>query len=207
MEENEKILGEQSEIQADSPMENSEQTESESEKSEAERGVPDGKFKSVEDLYRAYNSLQSEFTKKCQKLAEIEKDKVALPTDEQLNEEFKAFLIENQEAYSYADEIKAKVFSDDKIKSAQKPFDTVWAGMLYEKLSSPNKANEPMVQDFILKDEKIKNLVIENYMKDLAQNKTPFVMSSETGERVAEVATQKPDSFEKAKEIAISLLK
>ena len=129
------------------------------------------------------------------------------PTDEQLNEEFKAFLLENQEAYSYADEIKAKVFADDEIKMQKRPFDTVWAGMLYEKLRSSNKANEPMVQNLILKDEEIKNLVIENYMKDLAQNKTPFVMSSETGERVAEVVTQKPDSFEKAKQIAISLLK
>ena len=207
MEEKDEVFGEQSEVQADSPMESSEQTVAEDEQSEAERGVPIGKFKSVDDLYRAYNSLQSEFTKKCQKLAEIEKEKVLLPTDEQLNEEFKAFLLENQEAYSYADEIKAKVFADDEIKMQKRPFDTVWAGMLYEKLRSSNKANEPMVQNLILKDEEIKNLVIENYMKDLAQNKTPFVMSSETGERVAEVVTQKPDSFEKAKQIAISLLK
>ena len=34
-----------------------------------------GKFKSVEALLDAYNNLQSEFTKKCQLLSSMEKDK------------------------------------------------------------------------------------------------------------------------------------
>lgn len=202
--ENEEMLGEQP-IEG-SPMENFEQTESEAEQSEAERGVPIGKFKSVDDLYHAYNSLQSEFTKKCQKLAEIEKDKTQVPSDEQLEENFKAFLLENQEAYSYVDEIKGRVMSDEKLKIQEKPFDKVWAEMLFEKLSSPNKVNEPMVQNLILKDEKIKDLVIQNYVMGLEQNKAPLVMSSGSGERVAHAATPKPDSFEEAKKVALDLL-
>ena len=35
-------------------------------------GSPIGKFKSVEALYSAYNNLQAEFTRKCQKLSELE---------------------------------------------------------------------------------------------------------------------------------------
>ncbi len=204
--ENEEMLGEQPEIEKGSPMEDSEQTESENKQSEAERGVPIGKFKSVEDLYCAYNSLQSEFTKKCQKLAEFEKDKTPIPTEQELSNGFKEFLLENQEAYSYADEIKNIVFSDEKLKAQEKPFDKVWAQMLYQKLTSPNKANEPLVRDFILKDEKLKNLVIQNYVEGLKENKAPLVMSSEPGERVARNATQKPDTFEQAKKLALDLL-
>ena len=75
----------------------------ETEKSEAERGVPIGKFKSVEDLYQAYNNLQSEFTKKCQKLSELEKDKMQGSAPKRdFDAEFKAFLLENPEAYSFA---------------------------------------------------------------------------------------------------------
>ena len=43
---------------------------------EAEKGETIGKFKSVEALYDAYNNLEKEFTKKCQRLSEIEKDKI-----------------------------------------------------------------------------------------------------------------------------------
>lgn len=206
MEENEKNVGEQPNIQDGSPLENSEQTDSKPEQSEAERGVPIGKFKSVGDLYHAYNSLQSEFTKKCQKLAELEKDKTPIPTEEKLNDDFKAFLLNNQEAYSYADEIKNKVFADEKLKMQERPFDKVWAQMLFEKLTGSNKTKEPLVQNLILKDKEINDLVIQNYVKGLEENRTPYVMASETGDRVAQVATSKPDSFEKAKELALDLL-
>lgn len=204
--ENEEIVGEQPEIDEGSPLENFEQTECESEQSEAERGVPIGKFKSVEDLYHAYNSLQSEFTKKCQKLAEIEKDKTPVPSQEDLESGLKAFLLENQDALFYEDELRGRVFADEKLKTLEKPFDKMWAQMLFEKLKCPDKTTEPMVQNLILKDEKIKDLVIQNYVRGLEANQAPVVFASETGERVAGVATSKPDTFEKAKQVALDLL-
>ena len=36
-----------------------------------------GKFKSADKLLEAYNNLQSEFTKKCQQLSQMQKDKMA----------------------------------------------------------------------------------------------------------------------------------
>ena len=133
------------------------QVEISDEKSEAERGCPIGKFKSVDDLYQAYNNLQSEFTKKCQRLSELEKDKVEVNQiqQEKFENDFKSFLLENQEAYSYADEIKSKVLSSDELKNEPKPFDKVWKQMIYQKLSSENKSQEPIVRDFILNDEEL----------------------------------------------------
>ncbi len=175
--------------------------------SEAERGVPVGKFKSVEDLEKAYNSLQSEFTRKCQRLAELEKDKMSKDNvEDKFETNFKTFLLENQEAFSYADEIKNAVKSDENLKNDEKAFDKVWAKMVYEKISAPNKADEPLVQNLILKDENLRNLVIQNYMKQLQENKTPIVMSSGAGERVTKPSTPKPDSFEQAKQAVLDLL-
>ena len=37
-------------------------------------GISYGKFKSAEALLSAYNSLQAEFTKRCQRIKELEKD-------------------------------------------------------------------------------------------------------------------------------------
>ena len=184
------------------------QVEDETEQSEAERGVPIGKFKSVEDLYQAYNNLQSEFTKKCQKLSELEKDKIEKSRikEEKFDADFKTFLLENQEAYSFADEIKSRVLKNDEIREQEKPFDAVWKQMIIEKMSAPNKAQEPLVQRLILDDDELKNLVIENYMKQLQEHKNPIIMSSNAGERVTKPVTPKPDSFEKAKEIVLDLL-
>ena len=52
---------------------------------EAEKGETIGKFKSVEALLDAYNNLEKEFTKKSQRLSQLEKDKTV--EEENLNEE------------------------------------------------------------------------------------------------------------------------
>jgi len=59
-----------------------------------------GKFKSVQALMDAYNNLQAEFTKKCQKLSQLQKDKTnsALPDlDLQDIADFENNLTQNEE--------------------------------------------------------------------------------------------------------------
>ena len=185
------------------------EVEQQVETGEAERGVPVGKFKSVEDLYDAYNNLQSEFTRKCQKLAELEKDKTQkdeLSVETKLEDEFKVFLAENHEAAAFAEQIKNEVLQNEELKTSQKPFDKVWSKMIYEKFSLPNKAKEPLVQNFVLNDEELKNLVIEKYVKELSQHKAPTLMTTSSGERVTKPALPKPDTFEQAKSIVLGLL-
>ena len=174
--------------------------------SEAERGVPIGKFKSVDDLYDAYNNLQAEFTRKCQRLAEIEKEKTSENSQNTVENNFNEFLSKNQEAVLYVDEIKKRATQNESLKNDKDAFDKAWASILFEKLTSPNKAKEPLVQNFVLHDNDLKNLVIENYMKQLQEQKTPVVMSSGAGERVtAKPVTPKPDSFEQAKQVVLDM--
>ena len=190
-----------------SPEQVLQESESATISSEAERGVPIGKFKSVDDLFEAYNNLQAEFTRKSQRLSELEKDKMsATSQDNVIENKFQTFLSKNQEAAVYADEIKSRAMQSESLKNDDACFDIVWAEMLYEKLSGPNKAKEPIVQNLVLKDEELKNLVIENYMKQLQEQKTPVIMSSNSGERVTKTVAPKPDSFEQAKKIVLDLL-
>ena len=171
---------------------------------ETEKGVELGKFKNVEELYKAYNNLQAEFTKKSQKLAEMMKHKVTETPTSAANAEdgFKVFLSKNQEAAFYADELKSRVCEAGSFDEGS--FERAWAGLLYEKLSSKGKQNEPIIQNLI-KDDEIQNLVIKNYMEQLAHQKTPIVMSSQVGERVTKTATPKPDTFEDAKRVVLDL--
>ena len=226
MDENEEIIGEQpqsvetsslEENENGSPATNPAEIEDKAEQSEAERGVPIGKFKSVEDLYQAYNNLQAEFTRKSQRLSLLEKDKTnEMAQSNDLDKQFQMFLSQNQEAFAYGDELKNRVEQNESLKNADSPYEKAWAELLYEKLSAPNKAKEPLVQNLILKDNELKNLVIENYVKVVEYEKdkiivkmpeglTPIVMSS-SGERVTNVATPKPDTFEQAKRVVLDLL-
>lgn len=178
------------------------------ETNEAERGVPIGKFKSVEDLYEAYNNLQAEFTRKSQKLSALEKDKTQNQTEiENDDGDLRVFLSKNQGAVMYAEEIKTRAMQDDSLKDDERKFEKVWAEMLYEKLTAPGKANDPLVQNLILRDDELKNLVVKDYMKQLQSNNIPIVMSSNSGERVTKMVTPKPDSFEQAKKVVLDLLK
>ncbi|MBQ9734780.1 MAG: hypothetical protein IJV95_02855 [Clostridia bacterium] len=61
----ENILNEQTELSAHT-------AEAEMEKGEGQSEVSLGKFKDVGALLNAYNSLQSEFTKRCQKIKELQ---------------------------------------------------------------------------------------------------------------------------------------
>ena len=174
---------------------------------EAEKGETIGKFKSVEALLDAYNNLEKEFTKKSQRLSQLEKDKTV--EEENLNEEldkkFHSFLSSNLEAESFGDELKEKVQSDDNLKKMDDPFGYVWAEMIFEKLKNPNQ-DEKVLNNYILKNESLKNMVIENYVNQLTENKSPIKISS-SGKRVGTtVSTQKPETLKDAKKFLLDLL-
>lgn len=175
-------------------------------KSEAENGETVGKFKDVNALLEAYNNLEKEFTKKCQRLSALEKDKVK--EDEtlkkQVDEKLSLFLSSNGEASAYKEELIAKVNENDSLKRMDDPFGYVWAEMVFDKIKN-QKLTDESVKNYILGNENIKNAVIENYINQLAENKSPVIISSK-GNRVATVATQNPSNLNDAKKYLIDLL-
>lgn len=171
---------------------------------DAERGVPVGKFKSADDLLCAYNNLQAEFTRKSQRLAELEKDKAQSQSAQNTESELAAFLAINPAAAPYSEDLKTRV-QQAALTANQEGFSKAWAGLLFDKLTGPDKASQPEVQNFILNDDELSNLVIKNYVKQLQENKTPIVMSSGSGQRVAKQATPKPENFEAAKRVVLDL--
>ena len=174
--------------------------------SEAENGETVGKFKDANALLEAYNNLEKEFTKKCQRLSELEKDKIK--EEEKLNkkveEKLALFLSSNGEATNYKDELVEKVKSDDSLKKMDDPFSYVWAEMVFDKIKN-QKTSDEAVKNYILGNENLKNAVIESYINQLSENKSPIIISS-NGNRVATVATQNPANLDDAKKYLIDLL-
>lgn len=179
--------------------------EVEEQKSEAENGEAVGKFKDANALLEAYNNLEKEFTKKCQRLSALEKDKVE--EDEALNkqvdEKLSLFLSTNGEATTYKEELIERVKNDDSLKKMDDPFGYVWAEMVFDKIK--NQKADATIKNYILGNDDLKNAVIENYINQLAENKSPVIISSK-GNRVANVATQNPSTLNDAKKYLIDLL-
>ncbi len=171
------------------------------EESEAENGEKVGKFKNVEALLDAYNNLEKEFTKKSQRLAEFEKDKMEeeKELESQVDNKLKTFLSSNGEANSYSEELKKRVLENESLKKMDDPFSYVWAEMIFEKLKGSSETDGE-VANYVLGNEKLKNIVLEKYVNQLTENKSPIKISS-AGKRVAtSTATQKPQNLKDAKD-------
>ena len=160
-----------------------------------------GKFKSVQALMDAYDNLQAEFTKKCQLLSQIQKDKIDLVEEENkettAEKQLEQFLQENDEAKSYAEEIK-EIFSTEEKAS---PLEVAWAKVLLNHIKEQDKVNDPIINKYVLSDENIKNKILENYIKDLSNSKPPLVMSSQTGERLSGLMPDSPKTLAEAKKL------
>lgn len=161
---------------------------------------PVGKFKSSEALLEAYNSLQAEFTKKCQKLSELEKEKMSEQSQEKQDERLRKFLSQNSDALSYKDEFAHFV---EKENSDSESLDGVWAKFVLSKLSTDNEnyVEEPIALKYIFRDENVRNKIIENYIKELNKSKPPVVMSKQSGQVVAEQKPATPASLKEAKRL------
>ena len=157
-----------------------------------------GKFKSVEDLMDAYNSLQSEFTKKCQLLSQTLKDKTENEGQEgqTFNESsFNQFLEENDKAKNYADEIKNLVS-----EKGSASFEDAWGRAILNHLNNDkNNSSDPLINQYVLSNEELKNKVIEDYLERLKGANSPYIMSSSGGERLSSVLPDNPTSLEEAK--------
>lgn len=180
-----------------------------------------GKFKSVQALMDAYNSLQAEFTKKCQALSELKKDKteevsinavteemksVKSENDEKIEskentfeEEMEQFLLENDEAKEYAEEIKEKISQSAPNNSS--PYEVAWAKVLLGHLKDGDEQSDKVINQYVLSNENVKNRIIESYLQELSSSKPPLVMSSQSGERVSGVIPDTPKSLSEAKKL------
>lgn len=159
-----------------------------------------GKFKSPEALLDAYNNLEKEFTRKCQRLSELEKEKTE-ENEISLEDKFSQFLSENTDAIGYSEEIMKIAQTDDKIKSLQDPFMAAWCKVLCEDVLHRASAGDYCLNKYVLSSEEIQHKIVEDYLGKLREQKNPVVMSSSSGESVSSAEIEHPSTLEEAKQL------
>lgn len=170
-----------------------------------------GKFKDAESLLNAYNSLQAEFTRKCQKLSdvtkELEENKSQVAESEPVyasknwRENVSNFLAKNSEAQKYSGEIATEILNDEKLQSSPNALELAWARVMQKNYVEPAKlANDQnFINEQILSRNEIKMQVLEEYFKNLQKQKNPPVISG-SGE-VAVAKTSAPTNMAEAKQM------
>lgn len=169
-----------------------------------------GKFKDTTSLLSAYNSLQAEFTKKCQKLSEITKqlnDNQTLNKEESMpvfadanwQENVSNFLSKNTEAQKYSGEIANEILMDKNLQSSPNALELAWARVMQKNYAEPEKLSndQNFINEKILSRDDVKKQVLEEYFKNLQNIKTPPVITSDGS--VASIVEKKPTTMQEAK--------
>ena len=177
--------------------------------------LPNSKFKSVEELGKAYDNLQSDYTRKCQMLAslqkEIEDNKAkALPEVKfhKLLEDLQEFLKQNLDAKDYASELTKMVLEDENIKNSASPINEAWEKIKQKDFISKKSVlqDEEFLASCVLKNNNLRERIIKDYFSNITINSSPNLITSNCASCAVVASPEKPKSIKEAGKLARDIL-
>jgi len=165
-----------------------------------------GKFKDVESLLNSYNQLQSDYTKKCQALATMEKEKLdkdnLAPQFDYAHwqEASKNFFDKNENAKQYEQDLIKIILSDNSVATSKEPLEQAWNIFLRQNFVSPEKLaqDEKFLQQHIFNNGEVVNKIVKDYFSSLSFNSSPTLISSQRGSKTMLSPVNKPKSIKEA---------
>ena len=147
--------------------------------------LKNSKFKTEQELLRAYENLEREYTKKCQKLATLEKglDNAKAPNqDEKFLAELNKFYEQVPLAKNFQNELLSKSVERGEITKDSLYQDYVEIlGQAYTTEKEKN-SDSNLLFDKVINNDEIKNKIIGDYIDKVKSNKTtPFVKAGDGG--------------------------
>ena len=179
------------------------------------------KFKDVKSLEQAYLNLQSEFTRKCQRLSELEKssgdnllesknleNNKPFYETESWQESVNNFLKQNPNANEFASEIVNEILKDKDLANNPNSLSIAYNKILASKYIPKQNLleDEDFINNYILTNEKINEKIISNYIKKL-NNNIPKVIASSHLSSVGLTPNKKPTTLEEARVLANNMFK
>ena len=177
------------------------------ESAENQDGSIFGKFKDAKSLLDAYNSLQAEFTRKSQKLADIQKelDKSAVF---QNSDSLDNVLNSSTDNDKYKKEITEILSNDSDINNL--PNKNLVAFKIIkeaERRSAENLNNQEFIDKYILNNKNITNQILSKYLSDLNNISTAPKTISGNSQNVFFTPSETPKTLKEAGDIFSKMLK
>lgn len=160
-----------------------------------------GKFKNPEELLKAYQELEKEFTKKSQKLSKLE----AQASEENCDfdeESFKVavdkFFENTPSAKPFAKDIAAKILQNPSLKQDKNCLSVALVQVLIDKFKTPEQLMQDgqFLDEYVLSSSKVKDAVISAYLKGIREGQPPRTLSGDGLQCVA--PSRKITSIEEA---------
>lgn len=158
-----------------------------------------GKFSDANELYKAYVALESEFTRRSQKLKEYEKSfgEIGKSSEERKQELTRKFNV----APDIVEEAARRASAETNGR-----IETSLIGVLNEKMLTPEQmASDSMVIDKVLSDKKNREAVINEYIEKIRGVDVPI--SSLGGGESPALPPYRPTTVKEAGEIAKAIIK
>lgn len=178
-------------------------------------GSKTSKFKTEADLLKAYESLEKEFTKKCQQLKQLENksdvcDNALAPQYEQSDwqEKVNAFFEQNPNAKNFVEQISECLASDKVLACSQNSLEQAYNKVLAKNYKSAQQLinDEEFVKNYVLNNEEIKQIIINDYLAKVCKNQqTPLIMNN--GGAYTIMPNSKPKTLQEANMLATYCLK
>lgn len=166
-----------------------------------------GKFKDVQSLLKAYNSLQTEFTKKSQKLSEIENSKSEFTREEKINQAIKSVEQNHNIASKFAQNIKQSikdVEADNYIPIVQ---EELLKNLEKEYKTAVEYANDQdFLNSYVYNNQTIRDNIIRDYLANLT-NSTPIKVSSNISSSIPLSPPNVPLTIQDAGKLAKNIIK
>ena len=167
-----------------------------------------GKFKDAKSLLEAYNSLQSEFTRKSQKLAEFQKqneDNAVFSN----NDSIENVLNNSTDLDKYKKEIEEIIETNNDISSLPNKNQVAFKIIKEAERKTAEHLNNPEFMDkYIEQNESIKNKIITNYLSTLnTVSEAPKVISGNASNIYFSPSISTPKTLKEAGDIFSKMLK
>ena len=157
-----------------------------------------GKFKNPQELLRAYGELEREFTRRSQRLKELEKDLQSkdgqqngspsdggqsnggqpIMSDEEWKGAVDKFFKEIPAAKAFAKDIANMLITNPNMREGRDCLNSALVAVLAEKFRTPEQLmnDGQFLNDYVLCSEKVKNAVISQYLDDVRKGMPPHTI-------------------------------
>ena len=180
-------------------------------------GSPTSKFKSVDELAKAYENLEKEFTRKSQALAELNKtqniDKEQLQTKpvyetEGWHAKVADFKLKHPEAEKYSAQIAELILRSQTVKNSAEPLLAAYAEVIGAEFKEREVlATDPEFINQVIKKPEIRERVIKEYLSSIsALSELPRVISTKVGAALGNELRSVPATLREAKKMAEKMI-
>lgn len=140
-----------------------------------------GKFKNPEELLRAYGELERQFTKKSQRLKELERElEEPFASEEEWKNAVDKFFERTPSAKPFAKDIANEIISNPQLKNDRNCLNIALTSVLLSKFKTPEELmnDGQFLDNYVLCSDKVKDAVIAGYLNGLRNSAPPMTLSN-----------------------------